>query len=594
MSEPLATVTSQQLQTELATIVSAFFSRENITQLLDELPFSLWIKDVHGHFAGANQQWLNDNGLNSPSELVGRDDYDFSNEVEAATRVRLHWQAIDTARTIVTTEQRDRDGVQVLVRTTHMPLRSSSNEVIGVVGFSQQVELTCDDSKAPSAGTLSAGSVDIDPVTGAGSREALHNRLTELLDSGKPTALLLLSLDDFEVINDSLGHEFGDNLLRSAAKRLTTAFGPHLFRHRGDEFAVVLPTLDPSYIDEVTTTVLDKWRGPMFIDGTEIYGSISIGISPLSGRTRSSLVIQDAELALHEAKASGGNVAVTSNPEHRAAADEKLSQQMLVRRAVANREFLLHWQPIFDAETGWIQGCEALLRWQPAGGSLTLPAADFFPFLERSGLIVQVGKFVIETACRQHASWLTSDKIGIPVPIFVNVSRRQFASGGIVDDILATLQEFSVNPNQLTVEIDDAHADATNDDFINSLRRLRAAGVQVAIDNFGSGDVTLTSLLDLPVDVTKIDRSLTGRIRPGVDEPILQAIQTIVRSQGQVPVVQGVETKEQLTWLRERGWKCVQGYHMAPPMDADQVGELIAERIANRKKPAITDNAEST
>lgn len=559
---------------ELNQLVTAFFSRQNITYLLDEMPFSVWIKDVNGRFAGANQQWLDENNFSSPQDIMGYDAYEIHEPARAAANVRHDWQMIDADSALTTTNQRERNGQTETVQTTRLPLRNAAKEIIGIMGFSSATALEAEQSSAHQA------LLDTDPVTGAGSREALDRRITELLASRQPSMLLILSLDDFGVINDSLGHGFGDLLLRSATKRLTTAFGPHLFRHRGDEFAVVLPSLEQAHLDEITEAIIDKWRQPMFIDGTEIYGSISIGLAAISNRTQSSRVLQDAELAVNKAKRSGGNTVVMFTQEHRREADEQLSQQMLVRRAVANREFHLHWQPIFDTQTGQIRGCEALLRWRPAGGSLTLPAADFLPFLERSGLIVQVGKFVIDAACRQHTNWRAMDKVGIPIPIFVNVSHRQFASGTLADDLLSTLQDHSVSPHQLTIEIGDSTTDTATEDIIEDLHRLRTAGVRVAIDNFGVGQTSLASLAELPIDVTKIDRSFVNRIVPGQDDPILDALQSIFRAQNQIPVVQGVENAEQLRWLAERGWECVQGYHLAQPMEADEVTDLLAQRVA--------------
>ena len=573
---------------ELNQLVTAFFSRPNITFLLDEMPFAVWIKDINGRFAGANSQWLIENNFDSPQDIMGYDAYQIHEPVQAAANVRHDWQVIEAGCAIKTTEQRDRAGQTEVVHTTRLPLRNVAKEIIGIMGFSSSTVL---DEAHPNPGrTTNIASIasiasDTDPLTGAGSREALDNQLTELINANQPSSLLVVSLDDFGVINDSLGYAFGDMLLRSATKRLTTVFGAHLFRHRGDEFAVVLPTVDVDQLHGITRAIREKWRQPMFINDTEIFGSISIGLAALTEGTTSDIVLQNAELAVHEAKRSGGDTAVIFTQEHREAADEELSQQMLVRRAVANREFHLHWQPIFDTETGSVLGCEALLRWRPAGGSLTLPAAEFFPFLERSGLIVQVGRFVIDAACKQHASWRAMDKINVPIPIFVNVSNRQFESGTLADDILNTLQDNAVSPHQLTIEIDDVPPGTANSAMVDALKQLRTAGVKVAIDNFGNGNATLASLVELPIDVTKIDRSLVGRIRPGQDEPILDAIQTIVHSQGQVPVVQGVETEEQLTWLRSRGWDCVQGYHLAQPMDVDEITDLIATRLATRAHP---------
>ncbi len=554
---------------EIALVHAAFFEQKSMSMLLDQLPFALWAKDVKGRYVGANQQWLDDERFVNVSEVVGKNDYDLFEPVRAATHIRRDWEMFDEGRPLIAVDTIERDGQPETQHVTRLPLRNENLEVIGIVGFSSSTSViaaTIDQSDA----------VHIDPITGVGVQQALHDRIGKLIDSDQPGSLMIIRLDDYEIVSDSLGHEFGDMLLRAAARRLTTAFGPHLFRNRNDEFAVVLPSVDHGHLREIGEAMLTKWRQPFVIDGNQIYGSVSIGVAALTGRARSTLVLQDGALAVSDAAKHGGSRMVIYSPEHRRAADDEFAQQMLVRRAVSDKEFNLHWQPIVNGNTGQMFAFEGLLRWRPAGGSQILPAAEFFPFLERSGLIVQLGKFVIAEACRQHVAWREHPSIKTPIPVHINVSARQFMSGVLASDVISTLEENGVAPNQLTIEVVESAIAHPSDELLRDLHTLREAGVKIAIDDFGASHSSIASLASLPIDIAKVDRRLTSRIVPGTPEPILEAFATVFDAHGITPVAQGIESEEQLEWLRSRGWNLVQGYHLGQPRDAHDITPLLS------------------
>lgn len=556
---------------DLEEVHAAFFAQQNMLQFLDQLPYAIWVKDTQGRYMGANQQWLTNEGMTSVDEVAGKNDYDLFEPIRAAAGIRRYWEMLDEARPVTSVDKIERNGVAETVRTTRMPLRDSSQRVVGMVGFSQTSTAT-----TSAEAEESEVEIEIDPITGVGMKVALTDRLGELINSDQPGSLLLFCLDDHGIVGESLGHDFGDMLLRAAARRLTTAFGPHLFRNRDDEFAVVLPTTDRAQLEEIGERMLAKWRQPLVIDGNHIYGSISIGMTMLGERNRPPLVLQDAEIAVNEAKRSGGSRVVIYSPEHRQTADDQLAQRMLVRRAVADREFNLHWQPIVDAGSGRTRAFEALLRWRPAGGSQILPAAEFFPFLERSGLIVQLGKFVIDEACRQHIEWREHKAIRTPIPVHVNVSARQFLSGLLASDLISTLRKSGVEPNQLVLEVVESAVANPSSEMLSDLAELRDAGVRIAIDDFGASHASFASLQALPIDVAKVDRRLTARIVPGADDPILDAFRSVFEANNITPIVQGVESPEQLEWLRSRGWGLVQGYHLGAPSDAFDITQALA------------------
>lgn len=357
-------------------------------------------------------------------------------------------------------------------------------------------------------------------------------------------------------------------------------FGSRLFRVSGDAFVVVLPTTERAQLDVVTEQILQRWTRPLIVDGTEIYGGVSIGIAPINGQASSTQVLQDAEMALRKAKDGGRNRAIVFDPVQQSLADEELWRQMLVRRAVADKEFSLYWQPIVEIESGTVVGVEALLRWQPAGGETARPAAEFVPFLEHSGLVIPIGRQVIDDACRQHMSWRTQNKIGRPISIFVNVSRRQFTSDALADDVLSTLQNHGVDPKNLTLEVADLSAGTDIEKVVNDIARLGRAGVRVAVDDFGVANSTLADLANLPIQIAKVSRSITGRIEEGKNDPMLDSIQHITRSVGVQTIAQGVENDMQLEWLRSRGWTHVQGYHISKPMSPEAMTDYLAEHFA--------------
>jgi|GEM_PF-1499726 len=571
----------------------AFFERANMTPTLDSISSPVWVKDAHGRFVRVNQAWLDEAGIESAREVVGMTEYEFSTPQEAAESIRREGSVMATEERIQFVTTTTTENGPITNHTTLLPLVDRLGNPIGVIGTRKPDRQPGAESPAPAASTGdSAPSATVrddavDQLTGIGSRSALHTKVDELLAQDAPVSILLLDLDDFAVVNESLGHAFGDKMLAAAAKRLCSVFSDLLFRPGGDEFAIVLPSDDIEQLNEIAETVLGKWRMPLIIDGSEIFSGISIGIvSRQSDHDSATEMFRDAETALHKAKDLGRNRAVVFNPDLRAAVDEELNLQMLGRRAVQKREFHLYWQPMFDARTGSIVSCEALLRWRPAGGSVTKPAGEFIPFLERSGLITPVGEQVFQEAFQQHRDWRNNNSIPGNPKVSINASRRQLVSGGVVDTILNGLTEYAVPADCVTIEFPEAALMDLAPENIADLERLRSAGIRLMLDDFGGGQSSFTALMDLPIEIVKLDRSAAARIVEAEDHPLLDAIQMILKSKGQIAVVGGVENQMQLEWLRERGWQWVQGYHLAKPMSADDLTTMLSSRADRVSKPA--------
>lgn len=550
-------------------IHQAFVQRENTDRLTAAIGSQIWVTDLNGRFVRANGPWLAAHGFNDVKDVIGKTAHDLLDPVVASVRVSEAIRVADSGENSVSVFTNDQGRS---FQSVQMPL-IESGKMIGLIGV-----LTPQQSETDSEVNV-VSQDDVDPLTGASSLASLHTHLTDMLGSPDPVSVLIIGLDDFRVVNNSLGREVGDRLLQKVASRLITVFGSRLFRVGGDEFVILLPTNEKSQLDLVTEQILQRWTRPLVVDGTEIYGGVSIGIAPIQGQTSSTQVLQDAEMALRKAKDGGRNRAIVFDPAQQQDADDELWRQMLVRRAVADHEFSLHWQPIIEIESGAIAGAEAFLRWQPAGGESTRPAAEFIPFLEHSGLVIPVGRRVIDDACRQHTAWRSQNKIARQIPIFVNVSRRQFISDSLVDDILTTMQRHSVDPNQLTLEVSDFSAGDDLPKIIGDLGRLTRAGVRVAVDEFGTANSTLADLAQLPIQATKISRSMTDRIEEGKNEPMLDSIQHITQFLGLQSIVQGVENDMQLDWLRSKGWTHAQGYHISKPLSPEAMTTYLGDHF---------------
>ncbi len=569
----LGTPTSPLGDPSFDRIHKALRSTETGDRIANAIGMQIWITDLAGNIVRVNQPWLDSHGFRSMDDVLGRTAHEVFGPVQAAQSIAEGLEVVDTGETsvVVTADENGRK-----FQTMRMPL-TESGELVGVMGITAALEPEIAD------GATMVTAAEVDPLTGASSVGALHQFVAETLASGEDMTLLLIDLDDFHVVNTAMGRESGDQLLQKAAKRLINVFGSRLYRVGGDAFVVMLPTIQKDQLTVVSDQILQRWRQPLIVDGTEVYGGVSIGLAPITNQASPEEVLQDAEMALRESKSTGRNRATVFQPSQRKQADEELWNQMLIRRAVAEKEFVLHWQPIFNINTGAIVGVESLLRWQPRGGEQTLPAAEFIPFLDHSGLIIPVGLQVIEDACRQQAAWRSMDKIARAIPIHVNVSRRQFWGGTFVDSVLTTLQKFSVEPSTFTVEIADFSPGQGYDDFLDDLGRLRKAGVNIAIDDFGHGWSALGQIRGLPVSSMKVARTITDTIEVGADNLVLGAIQTLAEPISNALIIQGVENDEQLSWLRHRGWSFAQGYHLSKPLDQSSTTQLLSNNLAHAR-----------
>jgi diguanylate cyclase (GGDEF)-like protein/PAS domain S-box-containing protein len=423
-----------------------------------------------------------------------------------------------------------------------------------------------------------------DPLTGLPNRLLFHDRLSQAIERARRNrqmlAVMLVDLDRFKLINDSLGLDKGDHLLRQVAKRLVGALrkSDTVGRFSGDEFMVLAPgTESVEAAAKVAQKLLDALKEPFDIDGRDITIAASVGIAlyPLDGEAPEPL-LKNADTALGRAKEQGRNSYQFYKTEMNARALQRLMLESGLRRALEHGELLLHYQPQVSLETGRIVGVEALLRWQhPELGMV--PPSEFVPIAEETGLIVPIGEWVLRTAARTMLEW---DRGGLPaIRLAVNLSARQFNDPELVPRIAAILGETGFPAERLELELTESMIMHDAPETVSRLGEIAALGIRLTIDDFGSGYSSLSYLRRFPITALKIDQSFIRDVtRDPNDAAIAQAIVALAGSLRLKVVAEGVETQEQLAFLKSCGCDEVQGYLFSRPLPDEAARRLISSR----------------
>ena len=406
-----------------------------------------------------------------------------------------------------------------------------------------------------------ADEAEIDPLTGLLNRRGVDRVLTEALDraaqNGTVLSLAILDIDHFKLVNDAGGHISGDRLLRSIAHSWRALSREHevLGRYGGDEFVLVL---QESTLSEAATPT-ERLR-------TAVPGGMtcSAGIATWEPGDTLPTLLARADAALYDSKRAGRNRS-SSRSGNRAA------EAMQLRQAIADGEMRAFYQPVVDLRTGVVTGVEALVRWlRPGANGPTLVAPDsFIPLAEESGVIGILGKWVLETACRQAALWSSQ---GVPLIVNVNVSGRELVDAGYADGVLALLAEVGLPPSQLVLEVTETALEGSSEQAVSALSTLRSFGVRIALDDFGTGYSSLSRLDRLPVDIVKIDRSFVMALPPDTTRaPLVAAIIAMAGAMGLRVVAEGIEAGHQAKLLESLGCDEGQGYWLGRPLPAHQV-----------------------
>ena len=440
----------------------------------------------------------------------------------------------------------------------------------------------------------------VDALTGLPNRLLLVDRLDRLIQhhtfrSEANFAVLLLDLDDFKVVNDSLGHEVGDELLHAVAERLeaslratdtltraTSEGGPAiqgiehtLARLGGDEFIVLLNDVRAAEdAERVAGRVQRALALPFPLAGREVFIAASVGIAvSAAGYATSEDVLRDADIAMHRAKALGKGRVEVFDAKMGEQATERLRLDSEIRLAVTRHEFLPYYQPLIDMRTGRLYGFEALIRWRHPERGIVPPSA-FIPIVEENGLIVPIGQRLYEDVCEQRRRWLDQYPQADALSINVNFATGQFLEPGLPALLLETLAKTGIEPRHIVVEITESTAIRDLEKTLGVLQELRAAGFRVVLDDFGTGHSSLGSLQQLPITGLKLDRSFVMAIEKNVE--LIRAVMVLSGSLGLKVTAEGIETAEQCDRLCALGCDYGQGYLFAKPLPAEGAEELVA------------------
>jgi diguanylate cyclase (GGDEF)-like protein len=440
-----------------------------------------------------------------------------------------------------------------------------------------------------------------DALTGLPNRALLADRLENALEvamaRGWTAGLFYLDLDNFRTVNESLGHQAGDSLLVQVAQRLSAcaensqlggrAAHATVARLGGDEFIVLIDRIDSEHeAAEFADRLTRALRDPIQVAGHEVVASVSIGVA-LSGpgRDNPEALLHCADLALYRAKANGKNAHVLFDLSLESHALERLELERDLRLALEHGEFRLHYQPLVRLETGHLAGWEALIRWEHPDRGLISPAA-FIPIAEETGLIVPIGQWVVQEACRQAREWQDRFPSKPHRTMSVNLSARQFAHPQLVADVQDALQTARLDPRRLLLEITESVVMQDAGAAVRILHQLKALGIRVAIDDFGTGYSSLAYLKRFPVDVLKIDRSFVeGLGQDAQDRAIVQSVVVLAKSLGLSVTAEGIETPRQQLHLQQLGCDTGQGYLFGKPRSARDSEDLLNEPPAAWAEP---------
>ncbi|WP_415892097.1 EAL domain-containing protein [Neptuniibacter sp. PT8_73] len=419
-----------------------------------------------------------------------------------------------------------------------------------------------------------------DPLTALPNRlffnEKVEHAIRHCEADDSIVAVLFCDLDSFKDVNDSLGHPVGDELLQQTAERIQTVIANDgvLARLGGDEFTILLEGRNSvREVELVAQHILRAFRQSFFIDGYEIFSTVSIGISlfPEHGRDVISL-IQHADVAMFDAKESGKNQLRFYHDEQGSQRYERFSLVNDLRRALEKEEFRIYYQPQIDARDGSVMGVEALLRWQHEEAGMISPA-KFIPLAEEQGLIVPIGEWVLEEACRNGKAWHDQ---GMDIRIGVNIAGQQIMHESLLSTVRRVMRETGISPDLLDLEVTENFLLRQPEITIPKLHKFREMGLSLSMDDFGTGFSSLSYLKKLPLNTLKIDQSFVRDIGINPEgEAIVKAIIVLAQSLGLEALAEGVETSDQLSYLRQHGCHLIQGYYFSRPLPAEELPDFV-------------------
>ena len=571
----------------VAALQGVVAERDLLQALIDAVPDILFVKDRQSRFLIANRAmaagktFLATGQAVTPRDLIGKTDFDLFPEPVAQGFRDIEARLLASGQPMIDMQESnvDAEGGTRWLSMSKVPLRNERGEVIGLAGHGHDVTAR----KQAEARVLFLAHHD--PLTGLPNRALFADRLGLAIRQaqrarGKVT-VVFLDLDKFKLVNDSLGHQAGDTLLKIAADRMSHCVrsSDTVARLGGDEFVILLH--DPPKRIKTLTPLFERIRAsiaePVEIAGQQFTISTSMGVAsfPEDGKDPEQLLAH-ADAAMYRAKELGRDNFQVYSASMTESTTERLSLVEALRQALAAEEFSLYYQPQIDLKTGRIFAVEALLRWQhPELGPI--PPSKFIPLAEESGLILSIGKWVIETACAQNAQW---QRQGLPpIVVSVNVSARQFGDKDLVREIKAALHKSGLAPEHLDLELTESMLMQDLPQAVATMHELEALGVGLSIDDFGTGYSSLSALKNFPIARLKIDQSfIKGLHDCEGDRAIAAAVISLGQKLKLRVIAEGVETDQQLAFLKENGCDEVQGFRFSRPVLPGRLAELLARQ----------------
>jgi diguanylate cyclase (GGDEF)-like protein/PAS domain S-box-containing protein len=524
---------------------------------------------------------------NTPQEWFTRVHPDEAELVKSAIDAHIAGQ---TSHFEAEHRMKKRDGTFLWMRSRGIAVRDTTDKAYRMAG--SQTDIT--------EGKIA------DALTGLPNRILFNDRLAHAIDRTLRCArrneeylcaVLFLDVDRFKLVNDSMGHMVGDELLVAVARRIERCLRSSdmvarlgkdftLARLGGDEFTILLEEL--KHVGDalrVARRIQDALSQPLEVAGQEVFASVSIGIATTVGHETPGTVLRDADTAMYRAKAAGGSKVELFDDGMRQRAIARLQLETDMRRAIEREEFRVYYQPIIAVDSLTLVGFEALMRWEHPQRGLVSPA-ELIPVAEETGAIVAMGSWVLRQASQQMKRWQELRPDGPPLTVSVNLSGKQFLHAGLVDDVAAILHDLGLPASSLQLELTESTLMSRSDSAIAKLRELKALGVRLALDDFGTGYSSLACVHRFPLDVLKIDRSFVTSMRPDVAIEILRVIVSLARHLGLQVVAEGIETPEQLTQVQSLGCAYAQGYFFSPAVDGETATKALQADNWTMARPA--------
>lgn len=544
--------------------------RNLLDTLLEYIPDSVFFKDRESRFLRISRAMARHCNLSDPNLALHKTDADIFTAEHALQALADECLIVETGKPLIEKEEKETwpDGHETWALTTMVPLKNRLGRTIGTMGFARNI------TERKEAALRMQHIALHDPVTGLPNRvlfeEKLEEAIAEAGSDQKRVAVLILDLDRFRSVNETLGYGAGDRLLKLAAERLRANLpeGYTVARIGGDEFAIIVPDLpDEGQLEELPHEIREVFSAPFQLESNQLRLSAGIGIAlyPDNGDGSDNL-LRSADFAVYEAKRKGCGRHSFYSPAFSETNGRQQKLELELLEANAHDEFVLHYQPFVESHSGRITGVEALLRWQHPEHGL-LPPGQFIPLVEKLGLMQQVGRWALRAACYQAFEW---QRMGLgSIRMAVNVSSQQFDEDNIVDAVLEVLTEVGMEPKMLELELTESQVLDESEATIGTMRRLKRIGVSLALDDFGTGWSSLAYLRRFPLDRLKIGSSFVRDLgSERTADEVVKSVLGLGKSLGLACIAEGVETSQQYAHLRSLGCPEMQGFHFSRPLPA--------------------------